>query len=45
MILHFENKDGREKKHGKQPLFTGTSNTLLPADSSTTGITNKYVIY
>ena len=34
MLVHFENKYGREKKHGKQLLLTGTLNTLLPADFS-----------
>ena len=43
MPVHFENKNGTEKKHWKTTKLTGTSNTLLLVDSSPTSITYKLV--
>ena len=34
MLVHFENKYGREKKHGKAIIINRHINTLLPVDSS-----------
>ena len=44
MLVHFENKHGREKEHGKTIVITGTLNASLLADSSTTSITYKLVM-
>ena len=38
-------KMAEKRSMEKQLLFTGALNTLVPADSSATSITNKYVIY
>ena len=45
MLVHFENKYGREKKHWKTTIIDRyTKYTLLLADSSTTSITDKLVM-
>ena len=45
-LVHFENKYTEKRSIGKQLLLllTGTLNTLLLADSSTTSITYKLVM-
>ena len=44
MFVHFENKYGREKKHGQTIIIDKYINTKLLADSSTTSITYKLVM-
>ena len=44
LLVHFENKYGREKKHWKTTIIDRYIDTLLLADSSTTSITYKLVM-
>ena len=44
MLVHFENKYGRERSIEKLLLLIGTLNKLLPLDSSVTSITYKLVL-